>query len=139
MPGAERLAACPELSEALRRQRAAGRPVAAICAAPAVVLEAQGLLPAGQPATAHPAFSAKLANQSCVSERVCVAVDGGTTGGGIVITSRGPGTAFEFALSLVALLCGADKAREVAGPMVMHALWEEESVAKVAKAQVEPR
>ena len=33
-------------------------------------------------------------------------------------TSRGPGTAFPFALTLVELLCGFDKRREVAGPMV---------------------
>ena len=32
--------------------------------------------------------------------------------------SRGPGTAFPFALTLVELLCGAEKRKEVAGPMV---------------------
>lgn len=126
MPGAERLAGNAALTAALRAQREAGRPVAAICAAPAVVLEAQGLLPAGQPATAHPAFSGKLANQASVDERVAVA----TGSGGLVVTSRGPGTAFEFALALVALLCGEAKAREVAGPMVMQQGWED-SVRKV--------
>lgn len=134
MPGAERLAGSAALAAALEAQRAAGRHVAAICAAPAVVLEAQGLLPAGQPATAHPAFSGKLANQASVSERVAVAAGGGGGDkGGLVITSRGPGTAFEFALALVALLYGEEKAREVAGPMVMYAGWEE-SVAKVVAA-----
>jgi protein deglycase len=127
MPGAERLAASAALTAALKAQRAAGRPVAAICAAPAVVLEAQGLLPEGGPATAHPAFSGQLANQQSVSERVAVAVDAG--GGGVVVTSRGPGTAFEFALALVGLLFGEAKAREVAGPMVMAGSgsggWEE--------------
>ena len=39
---------------------------------------------------------------------------------GPVITSRGPGTAIEFALALVKALFGADKAAEVAGPMVVH-------------------
>jgi 4-methyl-5(b-hydroxyethyl)-thiazole monophosphate biosynthesis len=43
-----------------------------------------------------------------------VVVDGSLT------TSRGPGTAFEFALALVKALYGEDKAREVAGPMVMY-------------------
>jgi 4-methyl-5(b-hydroxyethyl)-thiazole monophosphate biosynthesis len=36
-----------------------------------------------------------------------------------VCCCRGPGTAFEFALALVQQLYGAEKMREVAGPMVM--------------------
>ncbi len=39
---------------------------------------------------------------------------------GNLITSRGPGTAFEFALTLVEKLYGREKADEVAGPMVMY-------------------
>jgi protein deglycase len=50
--------------------------------------------------------------RSAVSQRVVV--DGGIT------TSRGPGTAFEFALALVKQLYGEDKAAAVAGPMVMY-------------------
>ena len=38
---------------------------------------------------------------------------------GHVVTSRGPGTAFEFSLCLVERLFGREKAEEVAGPMVM--------------------
>jgi len=140
MPGAERLAASAPLAAALKAQREAGRPLAAICAAPAVVLEAQGLLPKGQPATAHPAFSGKLDNQAAVSERVAVAVaaagNGSSSGSGVVLTSRGPGTAFEFALALVAVLFGGeDKAREVAGPMVMYGGWEESVGKAVAGAE----
>lgn len=36
------------------------------------------------------------------------------------MTSRGPGTAFEFALELIEKLLGAEKRVEVAGPMVMY-------------------
>lgn len=64
----------------------------------------------GKKATAHPAFSAKLEDQSAVSSRVVV--------DGKLVTSRGPGTAFEFALALVKMLYGEEKMREVAGPMV---------------------
>lgn len=39
---------------------------------------------------------------------------------GAVITSRGPGTAIEFALAIVKALFGAEKAAEVAGPMVVQ-------------------
>jgi len=66
----------------------------------------------GKQGTAHPAFSDQLSDQGQVAERVVV--DGNCT------TSRGPGTAFEFALSLVRQLYDEGKAREVAGPMVMH-------------------
>ena len=69
-----------------------------------------GLL-AGKRATAHPAFAAKLTNQAAVEQRVVV--------DGALVTSRGPGTAFEFALALVKALYGEGKMREVAGPMVM--------------------
>lgn len=70
----------------------------------------------GKRATAHPAFAAQLSNGADVERRV--------VGDGVLTTSRGPGTAFEFALALVAQLYGSDKAREVAGPMVMYSGWE---------------
>lgn len=75
----------------------------------AAALHPAGFL-AGKKATAHPAFSDRLADQSAVPQRVVV--DGRLT------TSRGPGTAFEFALALVKQLYGEEKMREVAGPMV---------------------
>lgn len=37
---------------------------------------------------------------------------------GNVVTSRGPGTTMEYAVSLIQQLCGKDKANEVAGPLV---------------------
>ena len=38
---------------------------------------------------------------------------------GNLITSRGPGTAFEFALALVEKLCGVEKRNEVAKGMLL--------------------
>ena len=38
---------------------------------------------------------------------------------GNIITSRGPGTSFEFALKLVEVLEGKEKAVEIAGPMIL--------------------
>eukprot|EP00197_Chlamydomonas_leiostraca_P011273 CAMPEP_0202865236 /NCGR_PEP_ID=MMETSP1391-20130828/5408_1 /ASSEMBLY_ACC=CAM_ASM_000867 /TAXON_ID=1034604 /ORGANISM="Chlamydomonas leiostraca, Strain SAG 11-49" /LENGTH=198 /DNA_ID=CAMNT_0049545045 /DNA_START=206 /DNA_END=802 /DNA_ORIENTATION=+ len=112
MPGAERLRDCAHLASLVAAQKGAGRLYAAICATPAVFLEAQGLIPAGAKATAHPAFSDKLREQGAVSQRVVV--------DGTLTTSRGPGTAFEFALSLVKQLYGEEKMAAVAGPMVMY-------------------
>jgi len=82
MPGAERLSASPEVGALLRAQTEAGGLVGAVCASPAVVLGPLGLLE-GRTATAHPAFSGRLPDQSRVLERVVVdqgAVDRG--GGG---------------------------------------------------------
>ena len=62
MPGAERLRDNETLAELLWEQHETGRFVTAICAAPAVVLEAKGYLK-GKKATAHPAFSDKLSDQ----------------------------------------------------------------------------
>jgi 4-methyl-5(b-hydroxyethyl)-thiazole monophosphate biosynthesis len=39
---------------------------------------------------------------------------------GNCITSQGPGTAIEFSLKLVEMLFGAEKAKEVAGPMIVY-------------------
>lgn len=110
MPGAERLRDSPELDAVLKAQAAADRPLAAICAAPVVALQAKGLLE-GKKATAHPAFSGQLPHQEHVAARV--------VRDGNVVTSRGPGTAFEFSLLLVEVLFGTEKAAAVAGPMVM--------------------
>jgi len=111
MPGAERLRDSAVLEALVKDQKEGGRLLAAICATPAVFLEAKGML-AGQKATCHPGFSSKLSDQSAVESRVVV--DGKLT------TSRGPGTAFEFALSLVNQLYGREKMESVAGPMVMY-------------------
>jgi 4-methyl-5(b-hydroxyethyl)-thiazole monophosphate biosynthesis len=109
MPGAEHLRDNEILTDMLRRHAAANRLMGAICAAPAVALEAHGFLE-NRAATAHPGFFDRL-NRDRRSEARVVA-------DGHVVTSRGPGTALEFALRLVALLRGEDAAAEVAAPMV---------------------
>ena len=81
---------------------AAGKPVAAICAAPLVLLDA-GLL-AGRSFTAYQSVRAELGGG--LDERVVV--------DGNIITSRGAGTAMDFALTLIACLCGQAAADQVA-------------------------
>jgi 4-methyl-5(b-hydroxyethyl)-thiazole monophosphate biosynthesis len=123
MPGAERLRDSQALFDLLKRHVDAGNLHAAICATPAVALESRGYLK-GKKATSHPGFVEKLADSSEAERRVVV--------DGMLTTSRGPGTAFEFALSLVQQLYGDDKMREVAKPMVMYDGWED----SVAQANV---
>jgi len=110
MPGAEHLRDSKTLATLLKAQRDAGRLYAAICAAPVVVLQHHGLL-AGRAATCHPGFVSKLENPAKVDDRVVVDAN--------CVTSRGPGTAVEFALTLIEMLYNAEKAREIGTHMLV--------------------
>jgi 4-methyl-5(b-hydroxyethyl)-thiazole monophosphate biosynthesis len=110
MPGAERLRDNPILTQLLMDQQQKGGLIAAICAAPVVVLAHHGLLK-GRRATAHPAFGQHLAGPGVAASRVVTDNN--------LITSQGPGTALEFALELVRRLFGKNRAGQVAGPMMV--------------------
>lgn len=110
IPGAENLRDSEILTLLLKKQCAEGRWVAAICAAPVVVLSHHGLAE-NKRITCHPSFAGRLHGHLDTSARV--EVDGSC------ITSQGVGTALEFSLELVAALYGNDKAAEVAAPMVI--------------------
>jgi 4-methyl-5(b-hydroxyethyl)-thiazole monophosphate biosynthesis len=98
--GAARLAADPRITDLLRRMAAQGRFTAAICAAPRVLAEA-GVLD-GKTATGYPGvLPAVLQGRSDVTVR-----DTAIERDGRVITSRGPGTAMDFALTLIEALVG---------------------------------
>jgi 4-methyl-5(b-hydroxyethyl)-thiazole monophosphate biosynthesis len=106
-PGAKRLREDERVKEVVRRAARAGRLVAAVCAAP-TVLEAAGVLQ-GKRATVYPGNLLPSAFE--VAERVVV--------DGKIVTSRGPGTALEFALTVVRELVGAAKAEELARAMLV--------------------
>ena len=110
LPGAEYLRDSKILTDMLLKQARSGKLYAAICASPVVVLQHHGLLE-GKKATAHPALSDKLRDQSAVEERVVV--------DGNCITSRGPGTVLEFAIKLIELLFDKKKAELVSNPMLI--------------------
>ena len=87
-----------------------GRYTAAICAAPKV-LASSGLLD-GRTATSFPGILAEAGLTRTELSEQAVVRDGS------IITSRGPGTAMDFALSLIEVLCGEDKRREVEQPLM---------------------
>jgi 4-methyl-5(b-hydroxyethyl)-thiazole monophosphate biosynthesis len=86
------------------------RYTAAICAAPKVLLGA-GLLD-GREATAYPGVIDGLMTENSRLLADAVVTDGK------VVTSRGPGTAMDFALTLIERLLGADKREEVETPLM---------------------
>ncbi len=94
LPGTTHLAESRELAKILKKAYAAGKYVAAICAAPSV-LGGLGLLD-GKKATCYPGFEDKLTGAHCLTDNVVTDKN--------IITSRGMGTAIEFSARLIALL-----------------------------------
>ena len=100
LPGATNLRDDARVQALLQEQHAAGRRLAAICAAP-IALGKAGLLE-GRAATCYPGFEDQLTGADLATDRVVES--------GRVTTSRGPGTAIEFALALVEQLCDGETA-----------------------------
>ncbi|MHB1351773.1 MAG: DJ-1 family glyoxalase III [Thiobacillus sp.] len=108
MPGAAHLKDDARVVDLLKKMAAAGKYTAAICAAPMVLAEA-GLL-RGKQATSYPGVLDGLPDVRLRAEAV---VQDGT-----VLTSRGPGTAMDFALQLVETLAGRAKREQVEAALV---------------------
>lgn len=102
-PGTDNLNADKRIVALLQKMDQQGKHVAAICAAPSVLASA-GLLD-GKRATSFPTCLDDFANIKLQDSAV---VEDGN-----LITSRGPGTAMDFALTLVERLVGKAKRNEV--------------------------
>ncbi|RZC42546.1 DJ-1 [Asbolus verrucosus] len=110
--GSKALSESKEVGQLIKDQEKAGRWTAAICAAP-TALKAHGTY-VGKNLTSYPAMEAQLAEGGQYNyKQDAVVVDGN------LITSRGPGTAFDFALTIVDKLNGKEKASEVAKAMLL--------------------
>jgi len=103
MPGTNNLNAHDGLKAVISEYNNQGKYIAAICAAPLVFGE-MGLLK-GKKATCYPSFESRLIGAE-VTETERVVVDSN------VVTSRGPGTAIEFALQLVEILVSKEVAAQ---------------------------
>ena len=109
-PGVEALCSSEGLLQIVREFDEINRCIGAICAA-TTVLHRAGILE-GRTVTGHPSVHAALTG--CTVLQDAVVVDGH------LVTSQGPGTAMDFALTLVATLDSPAKADDVAAPMI----WE---------------
>jgi 4-methyl-5(b-hydroxyethyl)-thiazole monophosphate biosynthesis len=110
LPGADHLDQDPRIHSMLHRLSDGGAYLAAICAAPKVLASA-GLLE-GRAATSYPGVLEKLNLVKVNLLEQPVVADGR------VITSRGPGTAMDFALALIEKLSGKPKRDEVEAALV---------------------
>lgn len=105
LPGSEKLAANAKLVDAIGKALELGKRVAAVCAAPALVLGAHGFL-RGKSAICFPGFESHMSGAE-IKRGARVVTDGNVT------TARGLGCTLELALELVRLLFGSDKAAEI--------------------------
>jgi 4-methyl-5(b-hydroxyethyl)-thiazole monophosphate biosynthesis len=105
LPGADHLRDNAQLQTMLKQQAQAERYLAAICAAPKALAQA-GVLE-GKTATSFPGVLEALNKQNITVSQNAVEIDGK------IVTSRGPGTAMDFALTLIELLEGTEKRDKV--------------------------
>lgn len=110
MPGSTNLAAFEALGDLLKVHK--GK-IAAICAAPAVVLAPLGLLK-GREACCYPGFEKECEAHGAIMRAVpVVALDN-------LITANGPGSATSFALAIVANSLGENAAQQVGEGMLLY-------------------
>jgi protein deglycase len=110
IPGAENLKNSKELAELLKNQAAQKKLYGAICASPAVVLHALGLVTPGA-VTCHPGFAGQIEGGTVQDRNVVI--------DGPCITSKGAGTALEFALTLVSQLFDDKVLADVKGGLAL--------------------
>ncbi|MBU0677284.1 MAG: DJ-1/PfpI family protein [Verrucomicrobia bacterium] len=106
-PGTEHMIKDERLLSTVRTFNEKGKRIAAICAAP-LVLQAAGILEE-RTVTAYPGTDLTVPTR--VDERVVV--------DGNILTGKGPGTAFEFALKLIEIDDSPKRSAEVAAAMIV--------------------
>ena len=111
MPGTTNLYADKRVTDAVRTMADTGKYVAAICAAPSIILGGMGLLE-GKKATCYPGMEDGM--KGSTPEKKNAVTDG------MIITGCGVGGALDFACELITALCGKAKADEVAESVVHH-------------------
>ena len=117
MPGASNLFAHEGVRKAVLAQAEKGKKIAAICAAPAVVLAPLGIL-RGKKATCYPGFEKALAESGATYTADLVTVDGNIT------TAEGPAAAFPYAYELLTQLVDKQTSDQIAEGMRFKHLME---------------
>lgn len=109
MPGAKNLNEHEDLRKLLADFHAQGKDIAAICAAP-MILGGLGILK-GKRATCYPGFEPELVGAKVTEESVVADEN--------IITGKGPGLAFDFALRLVEKIAGVSVRKEVQSGLLL--------------------
>lgn len=109
-PGTKNLNVHEGLKAALTNFAKAGKPLAAICAAP-MILGQLGLLD-GKHATCYPGNEVHLKGATLSKKQVIQ--------DGMIITASGPGAAAQFALQIVTFFLGEEKVKEISAGLLLH-------------------
>ena len=109
--GAENFRDSPLLIEMLKQQKNDQKWVAAICAAPAIVLQHHNLYPQAR-MTCYPSFMDRIPEENQRVKRVFTDVLN------LLITSQGPGSALEFAMEIVTQFGGKTLTAKLAEELV---------------------
>ena len=109
LPGADNLNADPRIHQLIDRLGKDNKLIGAICAAPKVLVT-NGILE-GKKVTAFPGSLAQLNTSNIELTDFAVQSDGN------IITSKGPGTAMDFALTLIEMLLGSEARSKVEEPL----------------------
>jgi len=110
IPGATNLAASNETNVLIKNMADAGKLICAICASPVVVLAPLGLI-SGKKFTCSPGQEEKANDGTWSADRVVV--------DGNVITSRGAGTAGEWAIAIIEKLLDEATAKKIAETVLL--------------------
>jgi len=116
MPGSTNLAASKETGALIKKMAADGKFVCAICAAPALVLAPLGLLN-GKKFTCYPGMEEKVRATCCANGSKWS--DNHVVTDGNIITSRGAGTAGEFAVTIIEKLLDKAAAQKIADAVLL--------------------
>uniref|UniRef100_A0A9L0SPI8 protein deglycase n=1 Tax=Equus caballus TaxID=9796 RepID=A0A9L0SPI8_HORSE len=128
--GAQNLSESAAVKEILKEQEKRKGLIAAICAGPTALLAHE--IGFGSKVTTHPQAKDKIMNGSSGNRKrtktePCPQASSGhysysenrVEKDGLILTSRGPGTSFEFALAIVEALSGKEVADQVKAPLVL--------------------
>ncbi len=110
IPGAENLRDSQAVTDLIQKMKKNDKIIAAICAAPGLVLARQGVLQ-GKKATGYPGYEKEFSAGTTLLNEAVVR-------DGKILTSRGPGTALQFSLELVRMLVDDAMAAKLAGAML---------------------
>jgi len=108
--GAATLSQSPGVQSLLRKFEEQDKIIGTICAG-SLAIKSAGLIIGGK-VTSHPSVENEFEGYKYSRERVVIEHQ--------IVSSRGPGTALEWSLTMVELVSGKGKRDEVAAGMVLH-------------------
>lgn len=115
LEGTKNLNSNPKVEYILQNHKQNSKYIAAICAAPMILVE-KGLINKNTVITSHPSLAEKLSDYKYTEDTFVI--------DNHILTSRGAGTAIEFALNIIKLFSGKELANKIANDIVYSYDWQ---------------